>query len=438
MASIKLSNIRFISKIEMFLGVLACLSFLLILTPQSWINRTLKFDPLAFVSFMSDDSSSGGNSKVSWVREEEQMWKCEVGNISPIYCGLIIDVRGENGKGLDLSKFQEMTVWLDYEGAANSIRFYLRNAGDPYYNGRSLSTKYNQIVIPVENLSEGFTVVMEGFKVANWWLAASKVPLKYSHAEFSNVIYVEVQTGEGAITGEHKFRLKKIVWKGNFVSNEAIFRTLILGWSALILLLLAFRLVKLKFRLARDKRKKEELAEINKLLDLQNKELVDLARTDQLTGLINRIGIRDALFENLKSWQDKRTPFSLILIDVDHFKKVNDHYGHAVGDEVLIAIAALLRGNTRRSDCPARWGGEEFLLLCQDCDLYRAQMVAEILRRKLEDAEIHPDLKVTASFGVASMTKPDPDDLFKRADQALYEAKTQGRNRVCVNAGIDE
>ena len=89
-----------------------------------------------------------------------------------------------------------------------------------------------------------------------------------------------------------------------------------------------------------------------------------------------------------------------------------DYPGHDVGDQILKDTAKLLANNTRHTDCLARWGGEEFVLVCQDTDLYRAQMFAEILRKKLEEAEIHPDIKVTASFGVAALSNPDLDDLF--------------------------
>lgn len=178
------------------------------------------------------------------------------------------------------------------------------------------------------------------------------------------------------------------------------------------------------------KRYQSELVSINKLLNLQNKQFEDLAKTDQLTGLLNRIGIREPLYQGLKRWQESRVPFAFVLIDIDHFKKVNDEHGHDVGDEILKGVAKLLGENVRKTDHLARWGGEEFILVCPNTNLEQAHSVADNLRAKLAEAKVHPAIPITASFGVAAMTQADLDHLFKSADDALYEAKGLGRNCV--------
>src|SRR5690606_32452296 len=146
--------------------------------------------------------------------------------------------------------------------------------------------------------------------------------------------------------------------------------------------------------------------------------------------MLNRICICSVLYKGLKAWEESRTPFSFVMIDLDHFKQINDNFGHQVGDETLIATARLLDKNVRRTDYLARWGGEEFILICPNTNLEQAYILAETLRTKIETADIYPDFKITASFGVASMTEPNLDQLFKAADEALYAAKSQGRNRV--------
>lgn len=421
-------------RIEILLALLAALSVLLIVFPQSWFTWQREVLALHYPASITADHSTGGNSTVSWVDEEQDQWKCETGTNFPVYCSYTLDLRTPEGSGLNLDNFYKMQVWLNYKGPAKSVRVMLRNAAPPYFvENQNTTTKYNLVEIPVEKLKDGIEIDSHAFVVADWWLATNKVGPKSAHPEFQNVYFLEIQTGEVGYNEEHIFQLEKASFQGYYFTSETIYRGLILGWSALILILLCYRVTRLKFKLSRDKKHQAELLELNHILEIQNKEFAEIARTDQLTGLRNRLGIRDALYENMKIWKESRTPFSLILMDIDHFKQVNDRYGHETGDNILRAVANMLLKSTRRTDCLARWGGEEFVLICRDTNVERARAVAEHLREKLEQANIHPKFKITASFGVASLSKADVNDLFKRADQVLYEAKTQGRNCVRVN-----
>ena len=158
------------------------------------------------------------------------------------------------------------------------------------------------------------------------------------------------------------------------------------------------------------------------------------ANTDQLTGTISRHGVEDRLDTIVRLARQEGRPFSVVLLDIDNFKQVNDRFGHLVGDQVLVSLAAILKANSRESDTVCRWGGEEFMLLLPDCNQEWAQQIAEKLRRLIEEslASIDGvDLHVTASFGVAeSRPGDDVDQLFARADRALYKAKIDGRNLV--------
>jgi diguanylate cyclase (GGDEF)-like protein len=122
---------------------------------------------------------------------------------------------------------------------------------------------------------------------------------------------------------------------------------------------------------------------------------------------------------------------AVILIDIDFFKSVNDQHGHQVGDQVLIAMANVLRAGTRQVDVVGRWGGEEFLVVCRDTDLNGATMLAEKLRTLIATEHFPVVGSKTASFGVASLRADDtPHTLVSCADEALYRAKNAGRNRV--------
>lgn len=162
-----------------------------------------------------------------------------------------------------------------------------------------------------------------------------------------------------------------------------------------------------------------------------------LAATDPLTGLMNRRAFLEAFEREHSRAVRHALPMTLVMVDVDHFKRVNDTHGHDAGDAVLRAVAASLARGARKSDLVARWGGEEFVLFLPQTGEAGARVASERLRRAI--AELRPatpsgaSVPVTASFGLASATVPTPaDELSSRADRALYVAKERGRNRVEV------
>lgn len=168
-------------------------------------------------------------------------------------------------------------------------------------------------------------------------------------------------------------------------------------------------------------------------LNEKNRELEILSTTDQLTGLYNRRYIDKTIQEEIDRSQRYNAPLSLIMLDVDHFKQVNDTQGHDVGDEVLVAIATLLTEKTRITDTVGRWGGEEFLVLVPQTNAQVCTLLAEKLREAMAKHLHHRAGQVTASFGVAEFEAGGSvNSLIKHADQALYEAKNSGRNRVVV------
>jgi diguanylate cyclase (GGDEF)-like protein len=165
--------------------------------------------------------------------------------------------------------------------------------------------------------------------------------------------------------------------------------------------------------------------------------LEELATTDGLTGCLNKRALLDQMEQKLMAAQRFGRKLSLIVTDLDHFKAVNDTYGHAAGDRVLKELGEVLRRVKRETDIVARFGGEEFCVLCEETDVRGAQLLAERVREELEKTEVLTELgplKVTASLGVA--TFPDhastAADLFVQGDKALYEAKHRGRNQVCT------
>ena len=168
-------------------------------------------------------------------------------------------------------------------------------------------------------------------------------------------------------------------------------------------------------------------------LDDERERLKDEASTDPLTKALNR----RSFHARLSGLTGRDDPFALIMFDIDHFKSINDAYGHDVGDTVLKEIAALVRVNIRVSDVFARWGGEEFMVLSPDADLESGKQLAERLRESVAGFDFTGvPRQVTSSFGLAVFTGGElADELVKRADEALYEAKESGRNRVVTSTG---
>jgi diguanylate cyclase (GGDEF)-like protein len=186
----------------------------------------------------------------------------------------------------------------------------------------------------------------------------------------------------------------------------------------------------------------KELLQTNAELQKKNQELAEanavitqLIRTDALTGLANRRYFLEVL-ENIMSLARRhQTPLSLIMADLDHFKAINDTYGHAFGDQVLKGFGALLQQYSRREDLAARFGGEEFIVALPATDLSDALIFAKRIRLGLEEMKWDQiEGKVTGSFGVSQFWAGDTQDSFiERVDQALYQAKAAGRNRVCIS-----
>ena len=184
----------------------------------------------------------------------------------------------------------------------------------------------------------------------------------------------------------------------------------------------------------------EDLKQLHKELEVSQQE----ARTDSLTGLTNRRGLEKRMeIERIRARQNN-TPFSVIMLDIDHFKSVNDHFGHLVGDSLLKGFAMILSSQVRRNDLAARYGGEEFLIILPDTNVEGAYAVAEKVRSILCKKEwtIKESGKrigqIKASMGIAQYKLSETGaEVIKRADEALYHAKSTGRDRIVIHSDLN-
>jgi len=215
-------------------------------------------------------------------------------------------------------------------------------------------------------------------------------------------------------------RLRRRTWFAAFVVT--------LGFLALIAYL-----YRLKIRANRT------ISRANRELETARAKLDALAKTDALTGLANRREFEARLTEETLRSDRSNHRLSLLILDVDHFKRFNDRYGHDVGDLVLKHLAGVLTGSTRTLDLPARWGGEEFAVVLPETDPHGARVVAEAIRTRLRTQPCHVDgheLPVTVTIGLAGYSGGGADELLRRADEALLTGKRAGRDRVVADSEL--
>jgi len=174
-----------------------------------------------------------------------------------------------------------------------------------------------------------------------------------------------------------------------------------------------------------------ELEKKNSTLERLNNQLQVISVTDGLTQIFNRRKIDENLYYERERYMRYGSPLSIILLDIDKFKNVNDTYGHHVGDQVLVGLSELLKGSIRKVDVVGRWGGEEFMIICPNTSLKQAVNLAQTIRSIVETKRFEGVNAITSSFGVAQLNRDeDIEGLIQRVDAALYRAKDRGRNRV--------
>lgn len=423
---------------EIILGLLVILTIFAIAGEEQILEEHLVIDQNSGLALNTyDDRESDGTSSIHLEDEKNMRWHCILrDSYSYPYCGFEVLFDKERTNGIDLGHYNKIRLWLDYNGPSQTVRISLRNF-DPLYSKKEIlqSTKYNQIEFNVALLNGVAEFSLKDFFVANWWVLENKIPPQLSHPQFDNITIFEVQTGSGKPLGKHQFRLHRVEFIGQALSTADWYLAIMVVWLGIILCFLAYRIIKLKDEVVIQRKRESELIEINEVLDTRSKALELQTKTDPLTGAFNRLGIEEAISLGLQDWFQYRKPLSLVMIDIDHFKQVNDQHGHDIGDLVLSNLSNIVQQHTRTQDLFARWGGEEFVLVCRDTDLESARAIADKLRELIANQTLHKNITITASFGVATLkTNENLEQLFKAADTALYEAKTSGRNRVAIAA----
>ncbi|WP_375419653.1 GGDEF domain-containing protein [uncultured Sphingomonas sp.] len=412
-------------RIEAAFLVLLLLTVLAIAFRAPLLNRSLVFNARSgnYKTLLYGDANMGGTSTAWRERSRPLAWSCELrAAYDYTYCGFELLMDGtRRQKGIDLRRYDTIKLALSYEGPARSLRLHLKNY-DPRYSHPSIGDgdKFNRIDFLPKGKSGEITLPLSDATVPEWWLVQNKVPPELSQPDVNNVIAIDIQTGGGQPLGRHHFQIRSIRLDGVLLSTEQFYLCILATWVTAIGLFFIHRISCLK-------RDVEARRLLQAALQCQAEEAERAAKIDPLTRLLNRSGIAEKHRELI----DRNAgPLTAMLIDIDHFKSINDTLGHSCGDEVLASFAGILKRNARDGDVVGRWGGEEFLILCAGLDEEQALAYANGLCRRIRYFHFGECETVTASFGLRTSGQASLSDVVSDADFALYAAKERGRNRV--------
>lgn len=345
--------------------------------------------------------------------EERDAWFFRVRNMKDDY-EINLDVDMANGDSLTI--FINYRVY-DYEGnfiGATGVGLAVNAVKDLM---EQYESKYSRTIFFVDREGE-LTLKGSGFDETVQRLSDMEGLGTFANAILSSERESLSYRADGALRFAHTRFISELGWYLIVMESEGatanpIFRALLAN------ILLSFAVTALVFFIVRKKIRKDQSA------------MENLASTDKLTGLYNRLACDFLADEALKDLKRNGGDLCLLMLDLDRFKEINDSYGHLAGDGVLKDCAVLLRSSVRECDLVCRWGGEEFLLLLRDCTQLGGEKVAEDIRSRVEaHGFISGGVRLTVSVGVTRVLQSDTfDSAVSRADRALYRAKQAGRNR---------
>jgi diguanylate cyclase (GGDEF)-like protein len=374
---------------------------------------------------------AGSGPTVEWVDETRFHLRCHYKDTHDYQsCGVTF-LLTQSGltRGMDLRPFDELVVDVAYRGNGNFVRVAVRDF-DPRFSREQdgNSARMQSTNIRSADLHGPLTIALGEMAVPEWWISQFNLPREYNRPSFENITAMTVDLPFTLANTTHELELRRLELRGEWISREALYLAILVAWMLSAAGAVVWQLTALRRQQRRQERDIEALVARTAQLRHEQDDLRRQASIDQLTGVLNRRGVEQAL-ANLG--ERAGTGIALVMVDIDHFKRINDTHGHTAGDQVLQRVAAVMVQNVRADDILGRWGGEEFIVACVHCTAEQAAQVAEKIRQRIESRH---RLCVTASFGVAEMQgMAQFAETLRRADEALYRAKSQGRNRVVVD-----
>ncbi|BCE03143.1 GGDEF domain-containing protein [Marinicellulosiphila megalodicopiae] len=386
-----------------------------------------------FSAYADGNTFKGSNVKTI-DNEFEKGFDCVIKHLEQYpYCVLTIDIRDIKMNGMDFSEFTEMTVVGSFETPDNDflrVGFRHFDAGYSLMNS-SNSMKFNQMELKSEEVKRNFVIEFDRLTVPSWWVAGMKKDNVDDLVELNHISYIEFSTGTLPSEGEYKLRLEYFVFEKEVMNISKVYEYLLIFWAVFLMLIMSVIVFVLILRLKAKGNNEKILIEINNALSVKSVELELISQTDALTGAFNRFGLQKKLINTVKN---KQYPSIVTLVDIDHFKSINDTFGHQKGDYVLEKICEIIKSHLRNDESLSRYGGEEFLILMPNLSVSQVKDRIEEIRVGIQISDMNINREVTASFGVAQLNKNgNIKKIINEADKALYIAKSSGRN--CISYG---
>ena len=303
---------------------------------------------------------------------------------------------------------------------SDNYRLLLRNRENEFFVAEDdLSQRYNQASLKLTNRRTTQTISRNAFYVPGWWIERMSIPPENSSPRFNGVEWIELYTASVAEQSEGRVVIEEIKISGKWISASLFYKSMFGMWLCFGNLVACSQIAGLRKRLMQSKT-------IELSLQRKTAELAHIATLDPLTQLFNRRGMRPHATLAMRELRQTGKSFSLIMLDIDNFKSLNDQNGHSYGDKVLKHVALVVSESLTEDSHAARWGGEEFVIICRDNNLKSATDLAEHIRQRIEH-----DIQITCSFGVCEV---GPESEFSEAldlvDECLYQAKQDGKNCV--------
>ena len=331
------------------------------------------------------------------------------------FCGIGIILKGEDIRnGLDLTRFNKISLAISYDAPLDKakIKISFRNFNQEYSTiNDEVSLKFNSISYSPKNHESTVMIPLDALQVDNWWVEQYKIDFEHSQVDLSNIAYFEVLTDGMDSIGKYQIEIKKVVLYGELISEANLLKLILLIWLISIIF----------------------------IVTAQRNKLKKVSMIDTLTGVFNRQGICNWTNKKISTHSSKRD-LCMFYLDLDDFKKINDTFGHKVGDQLLIAfckvIQDFLQVTPNITYSFARLSGDEFTLVIIGLKEHEIKNFAEILLALLEDPIMlnEHETYAHASLGIAQYNQDIKsfEDLLARADSAMYYAKKDGKNRYKV------
>jgi diguanylate cyclase (GGDEF)-like protein len=381
------------------------------------------------------DQQNGGTTRAEWVDKARYSFKCIAAatSIATPYCGMNIHF-GQAHSNKDFLHYQRMELKIHYRGDTQRLRLKMYSFRPAQLNEKYRETMTGQefsiLSSETHNLItiNNYGVDINPRSVAN--AAQGTASTAYNTFDISMDLVPPIAPGEQFI------QLESITIYNALLPADTWYLAVAVLWLASNLLFIVRHLILQERRIRNDTQRLTSLAHYSEDLIQESEHYKMLSHTDALTHALNRHGFATEM--SVRSPTGKVAPnTTLLIIDLDHFKNINDSWGHDTGDVVLCETAQTIRKMTRTDDRLVRWGGEEFLLYCDNSNTQQALLIAEKIRAAIAAQPMQfngNSIRVTVSIGVGVTTKEeDFDYLFKRSDQALYKAKSLGRNCIVLS-----